>query len=431
MQKISYPELGIEIVPGPGRDTTDDTISFTADDKRYTLVNSLEHQPHGIKTASATLGIKKSGKIDFTVVALEQPAPAAGLFTRSLCPSVTILRGRKILKDGKLQALAVNSGNANVFTPNGERDVNRTAELLAEELGIAADDILICSTGVIGVPLPMEKFEQGIPGIGATLRTNNLDAAASAILTTDHGPKTVSIKIGELVICGMAKGAGMIEPNMATMLVYFFTNARLSAEDLQSSLRQAADASFQSISIDSDTSTSDAVALFSTQQIVLDSTLKAAFDAALRAMSIKLARDIVSQGEGVSKIIECSVRTGISSQFAKQTAKGIINSPLVKAAVHGADPNWGRIVAAIGKSELPSGKSSVLDPTQLTIQLMGETVYRNGEATTVDLPSVSRKMKEASLVSIAVTIEGDKFLARTWGCDLTEEYVTFNSDYTS
>jgi glutamate N-acetyltransferase/amino-acid N-acetyltransferase len=440
MPSLSYPELDIRIETGPGKDSTDDAVFFTVSGrsgaKEFQIENSLSHQPSGIRALETTLGIKKSGKPDFTVALLDRPAPAAAVFTKSLCPSETIVRNREILKTGMLQALAVNSGNANVYTPDGRKHVEHTAELLGREFGIRPEHILICSTGVIGVPLPMEKFEAGIPGLKAKLQPGNLDCTAKAILTTDLGPKTASIRIGDVLLCGMAKGAGMIEPNMATMLVYFFTNADLPAAELQKSLEAAVACSFNRISIDTDTSTSDAVALFSCPQVSLDADARQCFDAALRAMSVKLARDIVSQGEGVTKIIECVVDSGYSAEFALQTAKRIINSPLVKAAVHGADPNWGRIVAAIGKGVAPDGLSEsssigVLGPRSVRVELMGTPVYDGGRPLTTDLAGVSRRMAEASLVSIAVEIYGNTHRARVWGCDLTEEYVTFNSDYTS
>lgn len=420
-----YDELDIEIVPGTGRDTTGDRFRFVAEDEEYEIENGLVHQPGGIETATATLGIKKSKKVDFTVVKLPHPCPAAGLFTRSLCPSVTILRARRIC-GGTLQALAVNSGNANVFTPTGERDLERTAELLGSELGIAPEKILINSTGVIGVPLPMECFEQGIPGIASGLKPNNLQAAAEAILTTDLGPKTASFRSGDLVICGIAKGAGMIEPNLATMLVYFFTNAKLSPGELRSELENACNASFNRMSIDSDTSTSDSVAIFATDQVALGTEDRPIFSAALRALAVKLARDIVSQGEGVSKIIEARVESELGSTFALEVAKLIINSPLVKAAVHGADPNWGRVVAAIGKAR----RDRPLDPKSIRIWLMGEPVYNGGEPLETDLKAVSAAMRTARRIPIEVEI-GKGGSCRVFGADLTEDYVKFNSEYTS
>lgn len=431
--KITYKNLDIEVTLGSGKDTTTDLIEFrnpVKPDQLLSIENSLLYQPPGIKTLAATLGIKKSGKIDFTVITLPQSAPAAAVLTRCMCPSYTILRNREILKEGQLQAIAVNSGNANVFTPTGDKDLNNIAQLLAKEFEIKQENVFISSTGVIGVPLPIEKFQKGIPGLKSQLKENNLDAAASAILTTDLGPKTVSFKYNDLIICGIAKGAGMIEPNLATMLVYFFTNANLSSKALQNTLIKAVDYSFNCISIDTDTSTSDSVALLSTAELELSEDELKIFDSALRAMCIKLSRDIVSQGEGVSKIIEVFVNSDLSEEFSRSTAKKIINSPLVKAAIHGADPNWGRVVMAIGKPE--AGKSvKVLGEENIEIKLQGETVFSKKESLKLELPAISKKIKESKIASIEVIIGAGGYPCRAWGCDLTEEYVTFNSDYTT
>ena len=425
---LRYPELNISITPaaGSGRGTVDDVVMFTAAGREHILENNLSHQPAGIKCLAATLGIKKSGSPDFTFVMLGESAKAAAVFTRSLCPSVTILRNRKLLSGG-FRALAVNSGNANVYTPSGEKDLSRIAELLSAEFGIPADKVLISSTGIIGVSLPMEKFEKGIPGTKSALKEGALEQTAKAILTTDFGPKTASIKSGELIVCGMAKGAGMIEPNMATLLVYIFTNAKLGASAMQKSLSSAADVSFNSISIDTDMSTSDTLAMFSTEEVPIDAEQTEIFHAAVQAICVKLARDVVSQGEGVSKLVECAVSTGISAEFAKSTAKRIINSPLVKAAAHGADPNWGRIVAAIGKGD----GAEVLDPKKIRIVMQGTPVYDRGNEVNVDVSALSKQLKDSPLLNLEIDIAGKDFFARTWGCDLTEEYVTFNSDYAS
>lgn len=430
MRTISYPELNIEVQSAWQKDTLSDSVSFTAGGKNFLLENSLKYQPEGISTLSATLGIKKSAKPDFTVIKLDTPGPAAAVLTRSLCPSVTILRNREILKDGKLQAVVVNSGNANVYTPSGEQDVNETARLVAEEFNLAEKQILISSTGVIGVPLPMEKFRKGIPSLAKGLKHNSLELASEAILTTDLGPKTCSIKIGEMVLCGIAKGAGMIEPNLATMLVYFFTNLDLSPKELDAALREAANSSFNCLSIDSDTSTSDTVALLSTGAVPPTPELKTCFAQALRAMCVKLSRDICSQGEGVGKLIECCVRSSFPREFCLATAKLIINSPLFKSAVHGADPNWGRIVAAIGKG-FSHYSGAVLDPEGIKISLCGSCVYDGGRAVETDLNALHLSMKQDPIIPVEVEIGGKENLARVWGADLTEEYVKFNSEYTS
>ncbi len=432
ISKIEYPELKITIdSQASRRDTTEDLVHFEDFSGRtWSIDNSLQHQPAGIQTTAINLGIKQTKRVDFTIVKLPRPAPFAAMFTNCRCPSYTVVRNRQVLRGGVAHALAVNSGNANVYTPTGESDLNYCVELVAKEFDIAADKIVFCSTGVIGVRLPVAPFEKGIPGLSQKLSGDSLDQAAVAILTTDMGPKTASFRFGDLVVCGIAKGAGMIEPQMATMLVYFFTNAKLSGEKLQEILEFAVRPSFNSISIDSDTSTSDSVALFSTGELAVDSEQESVLADALRAMSVKLARDIVSQGEGVTKLVECTVGGVESDVVAKRLAKKIINSPLVKTAVHGADPNWGRVVAALGK---PDGEivEPLFDESKVEISMARTPVFGGKAPVVPDLAAVRTVMQQERVIEISVVVGSGSGFARVWGCDLTEEYVTYNSDYTS
>ncbi len=245
---------------------------------------------------------------------------------------------------------------------------------------------------------------------------------AQAILTTDRGPKVCSVRIGDLVVCAMAKGAGMIEPNMATMLVYFFTNADLAAPDLKAILVEAAERTFHSISVDSDTSTSDSLVLFSTRSVPLDANLRSDFVDAVRCMSLKLARDIVAQSEGTTKLIECSVHLDTSAADARILAKKVINSPLVKTAVHGGDPNWGRIVAAIGKPDARA-KIDSIPRTELVIAVMNEVVFDRSEPVATDLDALATRIKASTRVPIDVRIGAGRFAAKVWGCDLGAGYV--------
>jgi glutamate N-acetyltransferase/amino-acid N-acetyltransferase len=390
------------------------------------IINSLRHQPDGIRTCAASLGIKPSGKPDLTVITLPQPGAAAAVMSQNRCPSYAVLRNRACLADSTLQAIAVVSGNANVFTPNGMRDLLRIADLLQAEFGIAAEHTLISQTGAIGVPLPMQPFKRGIPHLSNTLQAQHLDAASEAILTTDSGPKVASVAIGDLVLAGIAKGAGMVEPDMATMLVYFFTNAQVDAHFLQDALEHAVDVSFNRLSIDAATSTSDTVALVSTGAKALDPIQKEQFRQALTAMSVKLTRDIASQGEGVSKTLEVTVDSDVSLLYSQRVAKQIINSPLVKTAAHGAVPGWGRIVAAIGKPH--SGYDDpLLPPEQVEIALQSHTVYQRGQAITPDLQALHIALHRDKVMDIYVTLGAGGYLGRAWGCDLSADYVQFNA----
>jgi glutamate N-acetyltransferase/amino-acid N-acetyltransferase len=239
-----------------------------------------------------------------------------------------------------------------------------------------------------------------------------------------------SVRLGDLVVCAMAKGAGMIEPNMATMLVYFFTNADLDGRELHAVLAGAVERTFNSLTVDSDTSTSDTVAIFSTRAVPLDEARRSDFTDAVRAMSIKLARDIVSTSEGATKLIECTVRVDSSVGDARIMAKKIVNSPLVKTAVHGGDPNWGRIVMAIGKPDerLRLGK---IAQGSVVIEMMGQVVFSRAQPIAVDLAALARELKAESRVSIDVRIGEGLHSATVWGCDLSRRYVDINADYTT
>jgi glutamate N-acetyltransferase/amino-acid N-acetyltransferase len=417
---------------GDASDPSGDTLSFHSRvlGREVAIDPTLVHQPEGIRAAAIAAGIKYPDVLDFTVVKLDAPGAAAGLFTTNLCPGHAIPFDREVLADGRAQALVVVSKNANVFTPRGDEDTRAIASGLARELGISAKDVVVSCTGVIGVPLPMDRVQAAIAGIGAKLEPNRLEDVSRAILTTDRGPKVCSVRIGDIVACAMAKGAGMIEPNMATMLSYFFTNADLDGAALREILADAAARSFNALSVDSDTSTSDSLVAFSTRGVRLDEALRSDLVDAVRAMSVKLARQITVQAEGATKLIECTVRLDTSVRDAKLVAKKIVNSPLVKTAVHGGDPNWGRLVMAIGK---PDERLELrkIQPSEVTLAMMGQTVYQRSSAIAIDLVSLSRSIKQSSRIAIEARIGAGRHAATAWGCDLSHRYVDINADYTT
>jgi glutamate N-acetyltransferase/amino-acid N-acetyltransferase len=427
-----FDDWNVQIETAKSDDPSQDIVSFESRSLRreVSIEPTLAHQPVGISCAAVAAGIKHEGILDFTVVKLDRPGAAAGVFTTSLCPSDAVELDRDVLADGRAQALAVVSKNANVYTPNGLRDVRLLANSLAREIGVAANDIVVSCTGVIGVPLPMEKVEAAIVGISHKLRPAALDDAARAILTTDHGPKVCSVRFGDIVVCAMAKGAGMIEPNMATMLVYFFTNADIDGAGLRAILTEASERTFNSLSVDSDTSTSDSVVVFSTRQARVGDAERADFADAMRCMSLKLARDIVAQAEGSTKLIECTVRVHTSPRDAKIIAKKIVNSPLVKTAIHGGDPNWGRLVMAIGKPDERLTLRSI-ERSDVTISVMGRVLFDGGRQVDVDLPGLSQSLAESTRVAIDVRIGDPHHTAIVWGCDLSRRYVEINADYTT
>jgi glutamate N-acetyltransferase/amino-acid N-acetyltransferase len=411
-------------------DPSDDVVSFESRVMGHPVPveASLVHQPVAMSAVAVAAGVKLEGVLDFTVIKLDRPGPAAAVFTKSLCPAHAVVFDKRTLANGRAQLLAVVSKNANVFTPHGDEDLRTLAALLASEFGVDAGDVVLSCTGVIGVPLPMSKLERAVPGLSSGLRRHGLDQAARAILTTDRAPKVCSVRMGEVVVCAMAKGAGMIEPNMATMLVYFFTNADVAAAELKALLVDAAERTFNSISVDSDTSTSDTLALFSTASVRLDARAEADFVDAVRCMSIKLSRDIVAQSEGATKLIECTVGVDTSASDAKLMAKKIVNSPLVKAAVHGGDPNWGRLVMAIGK---PDARLQIREiaPKDVVIEMMGQVVFSRSAPVDVDLGTLAQTLRGSTRVFIDVRIGEGRHQAKVWGCDLSARYVEINAEY--
>lgn len=432
MKRRIFDDWSVFIETAASNNPSEDVVGFGSRslDRDVVIERSLAHQPEGIRSVALMAGIKYEGVLDFAVVRLDEPGAAAGVFTKNLCPGSAIPFDREVLADGRAQALAVVSKNANVFTPRGEDDTRALARGLAAELAIDARDIVVSFTGVIGVALPMAKVHAAIVGVSRRLRAGSLDEVSRAILTTDRGPKVCSVRIGDLVLCGMAKGAGMIEPNMATLLVYFFTNADLTGAELRGILGDAVERTFNSLSVDSDTSTSDSVVVFSTRRVALDDAGRSDFAEALRAMSVMLARDVAAQSEGATKLVECTVRVDTSPKDAKIIAKKIVNSPLVKTAVHGGDPNWGRVVMAIGKPDERLELTAVV-PDEVTIAMMGRVVYAEGRAIPLDLPELGRTIKESTRVSIEVRIGRGRHGATVWGCDLSRRYIDINADYTT
>jgi glutamate N-acetyltransferase/amino-acid N-acetyltransferase len=384
----------------------------------------------GFSWFGKNIGIKDS-TLDFGGILADKPCDAAGVFTRNTMPGAPIVVGREHLKDGSLQAVIVNSKNANVATgPQGVEDSKRVCRLVAESCGIDADMVLPSSTGVIGQRLPMEVIVRGCKTLkedfGKT--ENHIDSFARSIMTTDTRRKLISSKVGPATVIGMAKGAGMIEPNMATMLCYFATDAKMPATVLQPMLRRVVNKSFNRISVDTDTSTSDTV-------VILANGLAGpvdpnAFESVFMEMAIYLAKEIARDGEGATKLIELAVSGAQSEEQALLTAKSIINSPLVKTAIYGADPNWGRFVMAIGKV---FGYPVEIGDLQI---IFGKGDHRfKIDAVTMDrdeapLAQISEILKNNE-VYIEVILGNGPYSERVWGCDLTEGYIDINARYTT
>ena len=381
-------------------------------------------QPLGFRSCARNVGIKDT-TLDFTVIASDVPASAAAMFTQSRFCGAAILVGREHVADGQLQAFVINSKNANVATgEDGIANIREVVRLVAAELHIAPENILPSSTGVIGHQLPMAQLRSGIRGIGEAMQTDQLAQAALAIMTTDTRPKMRSCRIGNAVLVGMAKGVGMIEPNMATMLSYFVTDAQIEPARLKALLKDAVDQSFNMVSIDTDTSTSDTVAIMANGLAGEVDLL--AFQQGLQTMAIELAQDIARDGEGATKLIEVVVSEAETFAQAKRVAKAIVNSPLVKTAIFGTDPNWGRVAMAIGKCE----EQMSIVPEKVKIAFGPIPVYEGHALGEDRLPEVKAYLS-GQRVAILVSLGLGNAQATVWGCDLSYEYVRINGEYTT
>ena len=384
----------------------------------------MHPQPQGFLAAAKNTGIKDD-TLDMTVIYSTVRARAAAMFTRNRFPGAPVIVGRSHISDGFVQALVVNSKNANVATgQRGIEDAVEMCRLVASELGIDTRDVLPFSTGVIGRHLPMDKIRSGLKGIRDELRPNNLELAARAIMTTDMYPKYISRQVGSAVVAGIAKGAGMIEPNMATMLAYLMTDAELPSQAMGAMLRRVVDRSFNAISIDTDTSTSDTVVLMANG--LAGPVNRHAFEAAMIEVAEHLAREIARNGEGASKLLTVQVSGAKNPRQAKVVAKAVVNSPLVKTAVYGCDPNWGRIVMAVGKC----ADEQEIEPNRTTIRFGSTAVFELGSPVECDLETLQKYLAQKE-VDIGVDLGIGNASARVWGCDLTEGYGKENAYYTT
>jgi glutamate N-acetyltransferase/amino-acid N-acetyltransferase len=379
--------------------------------------------PQGYLSLAKNVGIKDN-TLDLTVIYSTVRARAAAMFTRNRFPGAPVIVGREHIADGFVQALVINSKNANVaMGKQGIANAIETCRIVAKELGINPYDVLPFSTGVIGRPLPMEKIRAGLKGIRKELKPNNLKLAAEAIMTTDMYPKYVFCQVGSAIIAGIAKGAGMIEPNMATMLVYLMTDAELAKSALRPMLRRVVDRTFNCLSIDTDTSTSDTVVLMANG--LAGKVNLRHFEDGLSHVCEFLSREIARNGEGATKLIIVDVTGSKSGTQAKLVAKSIANSPLVKTAVYGCDPNWGRVIMAVGKTFDPA-----IDPAKVTIRFGDTTVFKKASPVDCDLEALRGYLGQAE-VTISVDLGIGKASARVWGCDLTEGYIKENAYYTT
>src|SRR6187455_982669 len=393
----------------------------------------------GVKLATAAAGIRYKGRTDVLLAVMDKGTTVAGVFTKSKCPSAPVEWCRAKLGRGQARALVVNSGNANAFTgKTGKQSTALTAQTAAKAVGCTPNDVFLASTGVIGEPLDATKFDGVLATLAEAATPDHWMDAARAIMTTDTFPKvaTATVKLGKakVTINGMAKGAGMIAPDMATMLSFVFTDAPLSSSALQSLLKSGVEDTFNAVTIDSDTSTSDTLLAFATGAAAAhgapkitratDPRLKA-FAKAFQAVLADLAEQVARDGEGARKLVEIIVEGATTKKSARKIAMSIGNSPLVKTAIAGEDANWGRVVMAVGKAGEPA------DRDKLSIGFGGVWAARDG----LPLADYDEAPVTAHLEGREIQIEVDLGLgegrATVWTCDLTHGYIAINADYRS
>ncbi len=391
--------------------------------------------PAGFRAAGVKAGIKPSGGLDVAVIVADGPCAAAGTFTTNRVCAAPVRWDRKHVPAEDVRAIVINAGNANAATGAlGEENARRTAARAAEALGCRPEQVLVASTGVIGHQLPMDKL---LAGLDAALSQASADessfrTASHAILTTDTRPKVVSKRreIGGQTVAflGLAKGAAMIGPRMATMLAFLLTNARVAANDLQAILSGAVEDSFNCISVEGHTSTNDTVLLLASGRASttpLQGEDLAAFAALVRESCQELARMIPDDGEGATHLITIDVEGCRDREQARVLARAVADSPLVKTAIHGADPNWGRIVSAAGYSGV------AFEERDLSLWLNGVALYRDGAPVPFDATTVSARLRAQRETHVRLVLTHGTASVRFWTCDLTAEYIHLNADYTT
>lgn len=386
--------------------------------------------PQGFLAGATEAAVKYKGRLDLGILFSEEPCVSAAVFTTNKVKAAPVLVSMKNMEKGKVRAVLANSGCANACTGDkGLKDAVEEVDLTAEKLGIPRSQVIVASTGVIGASMPMDRIKKGIDRI--TLSKDGGHRLMKAIMTTDTRPKEIAVKVndagGQYIIGGIAKGAGMIHPDMATLLGFITTDARVETAFLRKALKSAVDDTINMMTIDGDTSTNDMISIFAngaagTQEIAERNGK--AFQEALTHVCRFLARSIAADGEGATKMIEVSIEGAKSTSDARRAARTIAGSSLLKSAVHGNDPNWGRVMAALGRS------GAAMEEKYTDVFLQDEQVMRKGTPLPFEKSKLSKKMNTAEVrIKVCLNIGSGKAIA--WGCDLSQEYVTINSNYTT
>ena len=387
-------------------------------------MSSQAPTPLGFRYATAYAGIRKVNKDDVALIVSDVPANAAAVFTQNLVVAapVTLSRNNLAQSRGKAQAILINAGNANCATRTGDQVALTTTQAVAHQLGLQPTQVLPASTGVIGVEMDGSLIVKALPRLAANLDARHFNAAASAIMTTDLVAKTAHQEVSGVRISGMTKGSGMIQPNMATTLGFVMTDANVSAATLRGVLKRAMDRTYNRISVDGDTSTNDMVAVLANGASGVKLPVNQ-FEKALTEVLESLARQIAKDGEGARKLVTIDVEGAANEAAAARIARSIANSPLVKTAIAGSDPNWGRVLAAAGHSGVE------FDPTHADIDMQGIAVCRNGLAADFSEAVLKKKLDQKE-VHIRFFLQGkSRGHARFWTCDLTEDYIKINASY--
>jgi len=386
--------------------------------------------PQGFTASGIAAGLKPSGRPDVGLLVSEMPAVATGVFTTNRVVAAPVVYTKRNLRKGIARAIVVNAGNANACTGRqGAADAKATARDTAKTLGVAPGQVLVASTGVIGVPLDVPRLAAGVTKAAAALSPSGLDALAAAIMTTDTKPKTASAELGTATIVGIAKGAGMIAPEMATMLCFIATDAPVERGVLVRSLGRASSGSFDLISVDGCRSTNDCVLVMANgaaggDSIAGEGAAAVEFERALSEVCRSLARQIVEDGEGATKVVAVTVRGATNPREAKQAAVQIADSVLLRCALHGADPNWGRVLAALGTTSIP------FDPAQVDVWLGGQKLCAGGGLGPGDRDKARAALLDREVEVIADLGRGDASVTVLTN-DLSPEYVRINSEYTT
>ena len=379
--------------------------------------------PAGFRAHVANVGIKDDSD-DFVVIAADRPCAAAAVFTKSRFSGPSVVLSRWNVSDGQLRAYVVISKNANVATgPQGLADAEEVVAGVAAAIGAEPDDVLIASTGVIGRTYPMDKVRAHLAQLRTPFRIDHAEPAARGIMTTDTFAKVASAPAGSASVVGIAKGVGMIEPDMATLIALFLTDAAIDVLDLDAMFRRVMDRTLNAVSIDTDTSTSDTAAIMASGAAgPVEAT---ELEAALASVALALTRQIARDGEGATKLLTVSVNGARDDAQAKRVAKAIVNSPLVKTAVHGADPNWGRVAMAIGKCS----DDTDIDERRVVIRFGAQELYPR-PVDDNDLAALTKYLAgDDVMIHVSLGIADGQFTV--YGCDLSDGYVRINADYTT